>query len=85
MFNWIIGTIYLWYVTILSIFIDIEGGGPELSVQAAYFIPAISIFALAASIALRRKGYKKSSLVVQFIGPIIFVIYLLVFYMGGLA
>ena len=38
----------------------------------------------AASGALRRKSYGKSSLAVLFIGQVIFVLYLLVFYMGWL-
>ena len=68
------------FVTFLAILIDIEGGGPDLYYQVTYFIPAVSILCIAASVALRRKGYRKSSLIVQFIGPVIFVLYLLVFY-----
>ena len=81
-FNWIIGILYLGFVTVLALFIDIEGGGPELYYQIMYFIPAISVLCIAASVALRRKGYRKSSLITQFIGPIIFALYLLVFYVG---
>lgn len=81
-FNWIIGILYLGFITILALFIDIEGGGPELYYQIMYFIPAISVLCLAASVALRRKGYRKSSLITEFIGPIIFALYLLVFYVG---
>ena len=84
-FNWIIGILYLGFITILALFIDIEGGGPELYYQIMYFIPAISVLCLAASVALRRKGYRKSSLITEFIGPIIFAVYLLIFYEGGLA
>ena len=73
---------YLGFITILALFIDIEGGGPELYYQIMYFIPAISVLCLAASVALRRKGYRKSSLITEFIGPIIFALYLLVFYVG---
>ena len=85
LFNWIIGTVYMGFVTILALLIDIEGGGPELYYQIMYFIPAVSVLCLASSVALRRKGYGKSSLFTQFIGPVIFVLYLLVFYEGGLA
>lgn len=84
-FNWIIGTVYLGFVTILALLIDIEGGGPELYYQMIYFIPAVSVLCIAASVAMRRKGYGKSSLIAQFICPEIFVLYLLVFYVGGLA
>ncbi len=84
-FNWINGTVYMGFVTILALLIDIEGGGPELYFQIMYFIPAVSILCLAASVALRRKGYAKSSLITQFVGPIIFALYLIAFYVGGLA
>lgn len=83
-FNWIIGTVYMGFVTILALLIDIEGGGPELYYQIMYFIPAVSVLCIAASVALRRKGYGKSSLIAGFIGPVIFALYLLIFYMGGL-
>ena len=81
-FNWIIGILYLGFISILAFFIDIEGGGPELYYQIMYFIPAISVLCIAASVALRRKGYRKSSLITEFIGPIIFALYLLIFYVG---
>ena len=84
-FNWIIGTVYMGFVTVLALLIDIEGGGAELYYQITYFIPAVSVFCLAASVALRRKGYGKSALITEFIGPVIFVLYLLIFYVGGLA
>lgn len=84
-FNWIIGTVYTGFVTILAWLIDVEGGGAELYYQIMYFIPAVSVLCIAASVALRRKGYGKSALITEFIGPIIFVLYLLIFYVGGLA
>ena len=84
-FNWIIGTVYMGFVTILARLIDITGGGPDIFYQITYFIPAVSVLCLAASVALRRKGYGKSSLITEFIGPIIFAVYLLIFYEGGLA
>ena len=83
--NFIIGFILIPFVTILGVFIDIEGGGPEFYYQVMYFIPTVVTLCIAASIALRRKGYGKSSFIAQFIGPVIFVLYLLVFYVGGLA
>lgn len=83
--NFIIGVVYMPIVTILSALIDIEGGGPDLYYQIMYFVPAVSALGIAASVALRRKDYGKSSLIAQFIGPIIFVLYLIFFYVGGLA
>lgn len=82
-FNWIIGTMYMGFVTILAMLADIVGGGPEFYHQALYFIPALSVLCIAASVALRRKGYGKSSLITGFVGPVIFALYLLIFYVGG--
>ena len=82
--NWVVGTLYLGFVTILALLIDIEGGGPELYYQIMYLVPAVSLLCLAASVALRRKGYGKSALVTGLIGPAVFALYLLVFYAGGL-
>ena len=82
--NFIIGTLYLAFVTILAIFIDIEGGSPELFHQVMYFIPAFSVLCIVASVALRRKGYGVKSLIAELIGPAVFAVYLIVFYVGGL-
>ena len=76
-FNFVIGLIPLPFVTILALFIDIEGGGPELYYQMLYFIPAFSVLCIAASVALRRKGHGVKSLLVEFMGPVVFLVYLL--------
>lgn len=81
--NFLISFTYVGFVTILAALIDIEGGGPELYYQTLYFIPSISLLCIAGSVALRRKGYGKSSLLTQFVGPAAFGIYLLVFYVFG--
>ena len=80
----VIGSVYLAFVTILALLIDIEGGGPELYYQVLYFIPALSVLCISASVALRRKGYGVKALITQFIGPAVFIIYLIVSYAGGL-
>ena len=82
--NIIIGVTLIPFVSILALLIDIEGGGPELYYQVLYFIPAFSVLCITASVALRRKGYGIKSLIAQFIGPLVFAIYLIVFYTGGL-
>ena len=78
--NGIIGSVYLLFVTILALLIDIEGGGPDLYYQLLYFIPAFSVLCIAASIALRRKDYGGSSLIAQLLGPVAFAVYLIVSY-----
>lgn len=82
-FNFIIGIAHMGFVTILALLIDIEGGGPELYFQLLYFIPALSVLCIAASVALRRKGHSVKSLIAEFIGPAVFVVYLIVCYVGG--
>ena len=82
--NFVIGFTVIPFVSFLAIFIDIEGGGPELYFQLLYFIPALSVLCTAASVALRRKGYGVKSLVAELVGPIIFALYLIVLYVGGL-
>ena len=82
--NFIVDSVYLGFVTILALLIDIEGGGPELYYQLLYFIPAFSALCIAASVALRRKCYGVKSLIAQLIGPAAFGVYLLVFYVGEL-
>jgi hypothetical protein len=82
--NFVIGTIFLAFVTLLAVLIDIEGGGPELYYQAMYFVPFVSLLSIAASVALRRIGYGVRSLIATLIGPVAFAVYLTVFYAGGL-
>lgn len=82
--NCMIGSVYLVFVTVLALLIDIEGGGPELSYQVLYFIPALSVLCIAASVALRRKGYGVKSLIAALIGPAVFAVYLIAVYAGEL-
>ena len=82
--NCIVGSVYLIFVTVVALVIDIEGGGPELYYQMLYFIPSFSTLCLAASVALRRRKYSKSSLVVGLVGPAFFIVYLIVCAVCGL-
>ena len=82
--NFVICFTLLPFVTILGVFIDIEGGGPELYYQVTYFIPTVVTLCIAASVALRRKGYGVKSLITTLIGPAVFAVYLIVFYVAGL-
>ena len=77
-FNFIIGFTVIPFVTVLAIFIDIEGGGPELYYQTLYFIPAFLVLCTAASVALRRKGFSKGAFIMQFVGPAVWGLLLLV-------
>ena len=53
---------------------DITGSNAAFLHQLGYFIPAITVLAIAASVALRRRGYCKSGFALQFLGPVVFVL-----------
>ena len=74
--NFIIALIVLPFLTLVCCFIDINGNGAGLPCQIAYCVPAITGFGLAASVCLRRKGYKKSGFIAQFAGIIAFALVL---------
>jgi hypothetical protein len=60
------------FVSVYSIFIDINGSDAAFYHQMGYLAPAFLVLALAASLGLRRRGYQKSGLIVQFAGPAYF-------------
>ena len=76
--NFIIGLVVLPFLTIVCCFIDINGSGADLPYQIAYCVPAITGFGLAASVSLRRKGYKKSGFIAQFAGVAVFALVILI-------
>ena len=82
--NFVIGFTLVPYVSVAAMFIDINGGGPEFYRQVLYFIPSLSVLCIAASVALRRKGYGVKSLIAELIGPAVFTVYLIVCGVGGL-
>jgi cytochrome bd-type quinol oxidase subunit 2 len=67
-FNYLIALFAVPFLTIFACLSDINGSGPDLSHQIIYLIPAITVLSLAASVSLRRKDFRRSSLAVQFIG-----------------
>ena len=72
--NFVIGVIVLPFFAICSAFVDISGDNESILIQIFYFIPAITALCIALSIGLRRKLHGVGSLIVQFIGPAVFVI-----------
>ena len=63
------------FLAVVGMFIDINGGGPDLFRQILYYFSAFTVLAIAASVALRRKGYSKSSLIATLVGPAAFAVY----------
>jgi hypothetical protein len=70
--NYIITFTLLPFSTICAWLLDIVGDNDHMINQVFYFIPALTVLGIAASVALRRKGYSKSALIVEFIGPAVF-------------
>ncbi|MBQ5761643.1 MAG: hypothetical protein IIW02_02370 [Clostridia bacterium] len=76
--NFVIGFALIPYISIAAMLIDINGGGPDFHYQVFYFFPLIFVLCIAASIALRRKGYGVKALVTELIGPVVFALFLVV-------
>lgn len=73
-FNCLIALVVIPFFSISAMLSDVTGDNDSIFHQIFYFIPALTSLCIAASVALRRKDFGKSSLVVQFIGPAIFVL-----------
>ena len=73
--NYIITLVGVPMFTIFGLFSDITGSDEALAHQFFYLIPAITLLCLAASVALRRKGFTKGGFFTQLAGPVIFVVY----------
>ena len=72
--NYIIVFVAIPFFALVVGLMPIYVSGEELIYQIDLCVPAITAFAVAASIALRRKGFTKPGFFVQFIGPILFVL-----------
>ena len=74
--NVAIGLVFVPFTSIYGMFIDINGSEAALAHQMGYLVPAVTILGLTASVALRRRGYTKSGIVIQFAGPALFALHL---------
>jgi hypothetical protein len=61
-------------ISIAAIFIQAYPTGPDWIYQAYLCVPPIIPFTVAASLSLRRKGFKKLGFFIQFLAPVIEVI-----------
>ena len=61
-------------IYIASIFVQAYKMGPDWLYQAYLCIPQIIPFSIAASLSLRRKGFRKSGFFIQFLAPAVEVI-----------
>lgn len=72
--NIIIGVVATPFLAVISVLVDITGDNDNLLCQSMYFTGALTVLGIAASIALRRKGYSKAAFIVQFAGPALFAL-----------
>ncbi len=81
--NIAVGVIGVPLFTIFGILSDIVGTDSSISHQLGYLIAPVLALGIAASVALRRKGYGKAGFVVQFAGVVVFALMLLVSLVEG--
>ena len=72
--NFVDGFIALPLFSIAAWVIQAFPTGPDWVYQCYYYEPIIIALSLAASIALRRKGFSKLGFIIQFVGPVTFFI-----------
>ena len=74
--NFVIGVVLIPLSTVVTLLMPIYVSGDELVYQLNLCVPTITAFTIAASIALRRKDYRNASFFVQFVGPVLFILLL---------
>ena len=79
-FNFVIGFIVFPFFTTFAGLLEAMGDVGDIMNLVIYLLPALTILGITASIALRRKLYGKSALIVQFISPAVFVVILFICY-----
>ncbi|MBR5134975.1 MAG: hypothetical protein IKV35_05195 [Clostridia bacterium] len=72
--NVLVGVLALPFMTLVVYLMGTYVSGDELIYQIDLCVPALTAFTIAASVALRRKGFKKSGFAVQFVGPVLFAV-----------
>ena len=73
-----VGIVALPFITIVAAFSELTAGDTDVIYRVLVFVPALTAFALAASVALRRKGFAKAGLLAQLTGPALFALCLVV-------
>lgn len=72
--NCVVCFVVLPFITFIATLLQITMSGDDLVYQIFLCIPALTAFTVAASIALRRIRFTKAGFFVQFVGPVLFVI-----------
>ena len=68
------------FIALVATLLQITMSGDEFVYQLFLCIPALTAFTVAASVALRRKGFSKSGFFVQFAGVVLFALSLIIDY-----
>ena len=76
--NFIIAFMAIPFFTVYVFFLPIVMDSDSLMYQIYLCIPALTTFSIAASVALRRKGFAKSAFFVQFVFPVLFFVEIVV-------
>lgn len=77
-FNFIIGFAGIPFLTLAASMIDINGDAKDPISQIIIFLPALTALTLAAAISLRRKGFSVAGMVLQFVGPALLVVLMMI-------
>ena len=76
--NLVVGLVVIPFITLVIFFFPLTMDAESLIYQIYLCIPALTAFTIAASVALRRKGFTKSGLLVQFACPALFFVQIFV-------
>ena len=78
--NFLVGILALPFITLVAWLMQIFSTSEDIIYQVYLCLPALGYFAIAASVALRRRGFPKSGLFVQLVIPALFILHLIVEY-----
>lgn len=76
--NYLVAIVVFPFITFFSWLVQAFETGPDWIYQGYYCVPMIILYSLTASVSLRRKGFKKSGLLIQLIGIPVFAALLLI-------
>ena len=72
--NFVIVLVAIPFITVTTALLPITMSAESFLYQLFLCVPAVTAFTVAASIALRRNGYRKAGFFVQFAGPVLFFV-----------
>lgn len=78
--NFLVGFLALPFITLAAWLMQITASSGDLIYQAYLCLPALCAFTLAASVALRRRGFPKTGFFVQLVTPALFILHIMVEY-----